>query len=267
MDRAGLADFSERFYRFRFRDLRAALLARSPRVVVPEVEHRLTEVLDDVAAVEINVFHQCPAIVAVENNVFPLSRRAATFDHDSQCVRRPHGSVRNIGRNEKRFTLAHQMIDDPIPFADAHFNVALQLVEILFRIDEMKIVPRVRALDHHHKKIAAIIKITVAHRRLEQVAVLFDPVVQINRRLHRGRGAGRRRFWFGISNGSDNAAYLRRRAASTSVNARPEFKVQWRLSPPQLLNSAREDSRLYNKIENHIWDLHPSREQLLSARR
>ncbi len=132
----------------------------------------------------------------------------------------------------------------------------------------MKIVPRVRALDHHDEKVATIIKITVAHRRLEQVGVLFDPVVQINRRLHRGRGAGRRRFWFGISNGSDNAAYLRRRAASTSVNARPEFKVQWpRTLSGQLLNSAREDSRLYNKIENHIWDLHPSREQLLSARR
>jgi len=58
----------------------------------------------------------------------------------------------------------------------------------------MKIVPRVRALDHHDEKVAPIVEIPVAHRWLEQMAILFDPVVQINWRLHHGRGAGRRRF-------------------------------------------------------------------------
>ena len=109
------------------------------------------------------------------------------------------------------------MIDDPVAFADAHFDVAFQLVKIFFRIDEMKIVPRVRALDHHHEKIAPIVKITVAHRRLEQVAVLFDPVLQIDRRLHGGRRRGFRQLWFGFSNGSDNAAYLRPPTASTGM--------------------------------------------------
>ena len=61
-----------------------------------------------------------------------------------------------------------------------------QLVEVLFRIDEVKIIPRVRALDHHDEKVAPVIEITVAHRRLELFSILFDPVVQINRRLHGG---------------------------------------------------------------------------------
>jgi hypothetical protein len=69
------------------------------------------------------------------------------------------------------------MIDDPIALADPHFDVALQLVEVFFRIDEMKIVPRVRSLDHHHEKIAPVIKITIAHRRFELFPVFFDPTV------------------------------------------------------------------------------------------
>ena len=51
----------------------------------------------------------------------------------------------------------------------------------------MKIVPGVRALDHHHKKIATIIEVTIAHRRLEFFTILFDPLLEIDRRLHCGR--------------------------------------------------------------------------------
>lgn len=87
--------------------------------------------LNDVAAIEINVFHQGAALVAIKNNVFLLSRRSATLDHHAQCVWRPHWSMWNIRRDEERFAFAHEMIDDPIPFSDAHFDVALQLVKVL----------------------------------------------------------------------------------------------------------------------------------------
>ena len=85
--------------------------------------------------------------------------------------------MRNIGWDEERLSFAHQMIDDSIALADPHFDVALQLVEILFRIDEMKIVPRVGPLDHHHEKVAPAIEITIAHRRFELFPVFFDPTV------------------------------------------------------------------------------------------
>src|SRR6266404_2843581 len=48
----------------------------------------------------------------------------------------------------------------------------------------MKIVPRIRPLDDHHKKIPPIVKVSVAYRRFELVGVLLDPVFQINWRLH-----------------------------------------------------------------------------------
>jgi hypothetical protein len=154
----------------------SALLARPPLIVVPKVEHGLAEMLHNIAAVEINVFDQCATIFAVENNVFVLSRRTTTLDYYSQRVRRSHGSVRNIWRDKERLPFPHEMIDNPVAFADTHFDVAFELIKIFFRIDQMKIVPRVRAFDHHHEKVAPVIKIPVTYWRLEFLPVLFDPV-------------------------------------------------------------------------------------------
>ena len=123
-----------------------------------------------------------------------LSRRTATLHHDADRVRWPDRRVRDIWRNEECFAFAHKMINDAIAFAYAHFDVAFQLVEILFRIDEMKIIPRIRAFDDHHEKVAPVIEILIAYRRLELFPVLLDPVLQINRRLHRGRGSTRGRL-------------------------------------------------------------------------
>ena len=53
----------------------------------------------------------------------------------------------------------------------------------------MKIVSRVWTLNDHHEKVAPVIEITVAHRWLEKMAVLCDPVFEINRLLHCGCGA------------------------------------------------------------------------------
>ncbi len=162
--------------------------------------------LDDVAAVEIDVFNECATVVAIENHMFMLARRTTPLDYHAQRVGRTHWRVRNIRWNEKRFALAHEMIDDAVAFTDPHLDVALQLVEIFFRVDEMKIVSGVRAFDHHDKKIAAIIEIAITHRRLEQVSVLFDPIIEINRRLHRRRGAALRRLRLVISSSSDEAS-------------------------------------------------------------
>jgi hypothetical protein len=207
----------KRFYRFRLRHFRAALLAGPPGVVVPEIEHGFAEMFNDVGAIEINVFDQCAAIVAIENHVFVLTRRAATFDHNADRVRWPYRSVRNIRRNEECFAFTNKVIDDAIALTDAHFDVAFQLVKILFRIDEMKIIAGIWTLDHHHEKVATIIEIPIAHRWFELLPVLFDPIFEINGRLDRRRGAARRGLWLRNSLSGDDAAYLRPRGASTSV--------------------------------------------------
>ena len=87
------------------------------------------------------------------------------------------------------------MVHDAVAFADAHLNVALELVEVLLRIDQMKIIPRVRPLDDHHEKIPPVVEITIAYWRFELFAILFNPILQINRRLHSGHG--KERIWCG----------------------------------------------------------------------
>src|SRR6266478_9553602 len=116
-----------------------------------------------------------------------LARRSATLDYHSQGVRRTYRRVRNIRRNEERLSLTHEMVNNAVAFPNTHFNIPLELVKIFFRIDQMKVVPGVRALDHHHKKVATIIEVTIAHRRLKFFAILLDPLLEIDRRLHWGR--------------------------------------------------------------------------------
>ena len=165
----------EWFHWLRLRNLRAAFLAGTTRVVVPEIEHGLAEMFDDVGAVEIDVFDQRAAIFTIENDVLVFSRRATSLDHNADRVRWTDRRMRNIRRNEEGFAFAHEMIDDAVAFADANFDIAFELIKIFFRVDQVKIVPSVRALDHHHEKIAAIIKIAIADRRFECFTILFDP--------------------------------------------------------------------------------------------
>lgn len=84
----------------------------------------------------------------------------------------------------------------------------------------MKIVPRVGTGDDHYEEIAPIIKITVAHWRLEEMTVLSNPLVEINRRLHGGRNAAPWRFWFFlISKRSDTASLFLSARSVKSIEA------------------------------------------------
>src|SRR5437868_12073088 len=78
-----------------------AVFAGAAGVVVPEIEHGFTEMLDDVAAIEVDVLHYRPAVVAIKDDVFALSRRATPLDDHTDRVRRSHRSVRDIRRDEK----------------------------------------------------------------------------------------------------------------------------------------------------------------------
>ncbi|MEY2491140.1 MAG: hypothetical protein QOH24_91 [Verrucomicrobiota bacterium] len=167
----------EWLYRSGLLNLFPAVFARPTRVIIPEVDHGLAEMLYDISAIEVNVFHQRTAIVAIKNNMLLFSGRAPALDHYTKRVWRPLRGMRDIRWNKERFTLPNDMIDDPLAFTNAHPDVSLKLVEVLFRIDQMKIVSRIWAGDHHDEKVAAVVKIAVADRWLEKVAVLFNPVI------------------------------------------------------------------------------------------
>ena len=172
----------------------AAVFAGAAFVVVPEIEHGLAEMIDDIDAIEIDVFHERAAVVAIKDDVLVFAGWTPAFDDDADGIGRANRRVRNVWGNEKRFSFADQMIDDPVAFADANFDVALELIKIFLGIDEVKIVPRVGPFDDHDEEIAAIIKVTIADRRLKQVAVRFDPGVDVDRWQHFGRRAASDRW-------------------------------------------------------------------------
>jgi hypothetical protein len=176
----------QRLCRLRFFHFLTALLAGPACIIAPEFEHCLAKMVDNVFAIEVDVFHQRSTIFTVKNDVLLFTRRTAPLYNQANRVWRALGRVRHIRRNEKRFALADNVINDAVAFADSHLNVAFELVEVLFRINEVKIIPRVGPFNDHHKKIAAVVKIPVAYGRLKFVSILFNPLLYVNRRLHSG---------------------------------------------------------------------------------
>src|ERR1041384_8750780 len=90
---------SERFRRLGLRNFVSAFFARPSRVVVPEILHGLAEMLNDVAAIEVNVFDKGAAVVAIENDVLLLARRTASLYYDADCVGGAARRMRDIRRN------------------------------------------------------------------------------------------------------------------------------------------------------------------------
>jgi hypothetical protein len=210
----------------------AAVFAGPAGVVVPEIEHGLAEVLDNIAAVEIDVFDEAVAFIAVKDDVLMLAWRPPAFHDDANGIRRADRRVRNVGRDKECFSFPDEMIDNPVAFPDPHLDVALQLVKIFFGIDQMKVVPRIRALDDHDEKVAAVVKITVADRWLEQLPVRFDPVVNVNRRQDFGRRSGADFFRRRKSGSCDARAYFGGPVTSTIplLSTSLEFAVILNLS-------------------------------------
>src|SRR3954470_16308734 len=101
----------KRFDRLGLRDFGAAILTGAAPIIIPEIEHCLAEVLDDIAAIEIDVFDEGAAFFAIKDHVLVFAGRAAAFYDDADCVRGANRRVDHIGRNEEGLTLADEMID------------------------------------------------------------------------------------------------------------------------------------------------------------
>ena len=63
----------------------------------------------------------------------------------------------NATRNEKRFALANGYILDRLVFDNTDDDVALELIEVLFRTRHMKVIAGVRTSDDHYEEAVAII--------------------------------------------------------------------------------------------------------------
>src|ERR1700759_2212048 len=117
------------------------------------------------------------------------------------------------------------MIDNSVAFSNPNLYVAFELVKIFLGIDQVKIVPRIRALDHHDEKIAAVVEILIADRRFKFVPIALDPSREIDRRLNsRGSVTGWRNDRAGLSSDVSHAKMLFRGTESVNSDGRSSGK-------------------------------------------
>src|SRR5215831_20001663 len=88
----------QRLYGLSFLHFLAALFASPARVIAPEFEHCLAEMVDNVFAIEVDVLHQRSAVFAVENDMLFFTRQTAALYHQSDRVRGTLRRMRHIRR-------------------------------------------------------------------------------------------------------------------------------------------------------------------------
>src|SRR4051794_21737985 len=99
----------ERLHRLGLGDHGAAVLAGTPRVVVPEIQHGLAEVVNDIGAIEVDIFDKGAAIVAIKNDVLVLAGGSATLDDNANRIGWTDWRVRDVRWNEEGLALADEV--------------------------------------------------------------------------------------------------------------------------------------------------------------
>ena len=162
--------------RIRGHDL-AAGFTRAQFLAAIELAESRKEIFLNVFQLEVSFVERVVArITEPEQSVLGIGICAFAFDDQSQRAFFAHGAVRNFGRVQIHVPRAQLHIDRFPIFLNAHGNVAFELVKEFFGLIVVVIFAGIGAGYNHHDVIAALdIKILVAHRRLEQITVFFDP--------------------------------------------------------------------------------------------
>src|ERR1700730_3981311 len=136
----------------------------------------------------LDIAHRNPLQEKTVAAVFAIPRKSIQFvgssaplhdDADAAC-----GSLRRVRyfrRQEIHLTSADGYVGQTAVLHRLEHHVPLDLIEELCAGVVMKILAGVRSADRHDDESAVLEQQLVAHGRLEQVAVLLDPSVQIER--------------------------------------------------------------------------------------
>src|SRR6266540_916799 len=92
---------------------------------------------------------------------------------------RPLRRVAHMRRQQEHLALANRNVVEPAVVDDLEHHVALELVEELLHRIVVIIGALVRPADHLHGHLAVLEHLLVADRRLEQVLILLDPVLEV----------------------------------------------------------------------------------------
>src|SRR5690606_22270397 len=173
------------FVRRRTRIEVAAGLAGAQVVGAVEALEHAEEILLDVAQVEEFLVELVVAAFAEPHQPVVLVRQPLALDHQADRTFRALWRMRHARRQQEGLAGADRDIAHAAVLLDAQHHLALELVEPLRTFLPVVVGARIRAADHHDDEVA-VVDALVAHRRPEQVAVLVDPLLEIQRRGDHG---------------------------------------------------------------------------------
>ena len=119
------------------------------------------------------------AALAVPLEAIALARPARALDHQAHGVGGTARRMRHVGRQQEDLAFADGNVHAPAALHGGQRDAALELVEKLLARIDVEILAAVRTADHHDDELAVREHLLVAHRRLQQVAVLVDPALEV----------------------------------------------------------------------------------------
>src|SRR6202171_1936303 len=164
--------------------LLAALATGCVGRIAPEVLEHRRQLLDDVGEVERLAVKLGAAFLADPEEGIALVGQPAPLDHQPHRVRPALRRVRRVGRKQEYFALLDGDLYRLSLLQHAQDDVPFDLIEEFLAFIDVIIGARVGPTHHHHDEIAVPLPdLRVAHGRLQEMAVLVDPLVEIER-LH-----------------------------------------------------------------------------------
>ena len=122
------------------------------------------------------------AILTKPHKAVHLLGLALYLQYQAHSISATLRRVRCAPRQQEHIALFDGYIYDLAIFLYAHYYITFQLVKEFFTFIVVKILTAVGAAHYHHDEIiCSFIYALVAHRRLQQVAVISYPLVEVER--------------------------------------------------------------------------------------
>ncbi len=107
------------------------------------------------------------------------------LNHQTDGVRRTLGGVRGSGRKQEYLALLDMNVTGLSVIDDFHRDIALDLVEELLTLVIMVVLPVVGSTHNHDDELRVLVHLCIPHRWLQQMPVLVDPGMKVERALDR----------------------------------------------------------------------------------
>src|SRR5690606_10857470 len=169
---------------YRMLALRHDMTAGPARAVldraVEALEHR-RQLRHDVAHVQILGIQRVVAALAEPEKTVLFLGPALALDHQAHGVGEALRRMGHVGRQQQDFALTNGDVDALAVLDGPQQHVAFELVEEFLARVVVIVGAGVRPADHHDDELGVAEHLAVAHRRLEEFAVLVDPSLKIER--------------------------------------------------------------------------------------